>query len=309
MPGRTTTTFYTEGCSLATCQQFPCPQGYGCQYVNASLQCSRCPGSLYSPEGLECKPCLAGTQPAPNSTICVACPAGKHSLLGMCTDCPQGKIPDETTLIPRVTCTTCPPNQVPNSDSTGCECEAERYNISHGPILCYDHGYQDPETWFLRDEYIVARVDLVEGSQCAPCPPCATCAGGENITVAAGYRPGVATGEADYADLRMDAWTDATNRSSEKWDMGNMGEPRASKNLVPVARARVLFKCPGATSNSVTRCPGSRWDPRTNKSSIEMRCGEGNKGPLCGACEEGYFSQSKGLPCKSCVCKHTHDAL
>eukprot|EP01052_Picozoa_sp_SAG31_P035615 SAG31_NODE_4323_length_3360_cov_1.501993_2_plen_867_part_00 len=312
-------TFFTMGSSLAGCNEWPCPPGYACSYTNASLQCTQCQKdpetgkpSLYSDDGIECKLCQAGTEPADNASACVACPPGRHSILGICTECPVGKIPDETTFVPRVTCASCPPHQLPNADSTQCECGPDRYNVTNGPVLCYDGDYTTPANYFQREEYTIPMNDIIEAIQCVPCPYCVVCAGGADVTVAAGYRPGVTTGKLYTSfHIQVDPTADLITGAHNSIELAHIGLPVSQQE-----RARVLFKCPGDDASAKEVCPGFNWWLKESNTSNASRssnestgwntrlgrlpCGPGQHGPLCGSCEENWYAKHRGERCRKC---------
>ena len=81
---------------LGGCEQYPCPEGFGCRYENYSLACTPCPGTLISRDGIRCELpfiCAPGTQCTTDSRCndqsqCVPCSNGTVSDgSGECVPC------------------------------------------------------------------------------------------------------------------------------------------------------------------------------------------------------------------------------
>jgi hypothetical protein len=118
----------------------PCPPGYG--LVAASSVCVACApgerslagrcetcasGKVAVENGTHCEFCPPGTEPVSNRSACVRCPAGEFSdLVGTCSPCPDGMVPDVAT---HSVCIYCPPGSERSANRSLCtRCPAGKHS-------------------------------------------------------------------------------------------------------------------------------------------------------------------------------------
>jgi hypothetical protein len=194
----------------------PCNPGEACSFRTHSTFCDRCASNEIGPDGVACTACPGGTEPNALHTVCVPCPPGKESKIGLCTTCPAGKVGDGGTCssctvdgtVPnaaQTACISCPPgtesksglcsmcpagkvgvggtcsiclgvNEEPMDGATRCQCQAGFYNSSYGMVQCPDQSQA-----------------AQRGDDCQPCGDCLSCRieDGDHVAL---VRPGFALG-------------------------------------------------------------------------------------------------------------------
>jgi hypothetical protein len=189
-----------------------CPQGMGPvrnDTINRTTGCEHCAADQSSDRGY-CRGCPAGQLQskivdAENGSVthCTKCPAGKVIEGIACVSCPPGKQPDRGVACESCNafghlhysdvwsdatyfkCKTCKLGEVANTDATGCQCAAGRYNAADGLVTCVDTNFKTG-AFFNQDEYQIAAnqyremQDAHRSLQCINCPDCLTCHGAVN---------------------------------------------------------------------------------------------------------------------------------
>eukprot|EP01047_Picozoa_sp_COSAG01_P068973 COSAG01_NODE_10091_length_2252_cov_3.104041_1_plen_470_part_10 len=114
-----TKTVYFDTSWLSTvggCGEHPCATGHSCTYAQYSRNCTACPASTFSTDGIICLPCAAGQGPNRDKTQCESCTSAKFSTDGQCQTCAAPNVVDAN----HRTCTSCPPGKEPNPAYDDC---------------------------------------------------------------------------------------------------------------------------------------------------------------------------------------------
>jgi hypothetical protein len=243
------------------------------QKILAKTVCEICEPGKYSTDGVTCISCAAYQVSNGNFTNCQKCALG--------TVLPEGATQCQTCQHPQYTpdekiCQNCPTNQVPDAEGTGCICEDDYYDATHGKLFCYEVGHDWSESDFPDMTKTCPCMQHVMKSsctcptQCLACddtddtkPGCLECKGG-----LAKVGPGIDGGKG-FATLGGDAGRRQLIEIVSMSTTKPVSAEAATENLGLVG-PRAIFQC------SLDGCLGAQGN-----SSVGW-CDEGYTGALLG---------------------------
>ena len=271
--GTTAATVVTEGALFC----IPCPSGYYSEFQGA-VTCTACSsGTSASARGsTNCSVCRAGAYSEAAANNCTACASGTYktsSGLGLCGSCDVGKF---ALLKGSTSCTVCAAGSAQGaSGQASCDtCTAGTYASSTGATGCA-----------LCDVVGVGYTSMAGASSCSLCR--------------AGYFQVPSTGDCIVCPDNMNCQEETGILLPGPKESYWLPLSYASEFVADID----LYSCPRLT------CRGSRptnasacWNA-ANFSRCDfdaVLCRTGAKGPLCGACSDGYIYSSTSQTCIGC---------